>query len=74
MCDFKARYRQSGNMELRQLQFNISKCLMISITRTRNLSHYDYNVVIVLMRRVTEVKDLGVGIIYRRINVSRVYC
>lgn len=46
--------------ELNKISLNIDKCCVISFTRKRNHILYDYNFNHKSLRRVTEVRDLGV--------------
>lgn len=45
-----------------KLQFNISKCSVLSFSRAKNPLHFDYTVDGESLKRVVAVKDLGVNI------------
>lgn len=45
-----------------RLQFNASKCVVMTLSRARKAIIHDYNIEGVPMKRVTEVRDLGVKV------------
>lgn len=46
--------------EANKLNFNLSKCVTITFTRVRQPIYHDYKIGDMSLKRVTEVKDLGV--------------